>query len=156
MRARRHLAGGLLLCALLLGCESPTAPREDGSLAQRTVAKATVSNHSAQGVRAVVRDPGRWQAVWAQMWGDRPPSLPDVDFEHEMVVVASASLVCFADVRIESVSQSAAGLRVTVADSGPSSTCLCAVPETTFHAVRVPRVEGGVEYTVRAIPPTCG
>jgi hypothetical protein len=158
MRVSRRLAGSLLLGLGILGaaCESPTAPGDDGSLVLHSIAKATVANHSAQGVRTVVRDPGRWQAVWAQLRGERPPALPDVDFEHEMVVVASASLVCFADVRIEAVTERPGGLHVALADSGPSSTCLCAVPETTLHAVRVRRVEGAVEFSVRTIPPTCG
>jgi len=156
MNLARRLAGVLLACGLAAGCESPTAPSEDGSLTLHTVAKATVSNHSAQGVRTVVRDPGRWQAVWAQLWGERAPALPDVDFEHEMVVVASGALVCFAEVRVESVNDRAGGVHVGLADSGPSSSCLCAVPETTLHAVRVRRVEGAVEFTVRTIPPTCG
>lgn len=156
MRVARFLTGPLLVAALLAGCESPTAPSEDGSLALHTVAEATVSNHSAQGVRTVVRDPGRWQAVWAELWGERAPALPDVDFEHEMVVVASATLVCFADLRVESVTDRPGGLHVAIADSGPSSSCLCAVPETTLHAVRVRRIEGAVEFSVRTIPPTCG
>src|SRR4029079_16179834 len=112
MRVARFLTGPLLVAALLAGCESPTAPSEDGSLALHTVAAATVSNHRDQGVRTVVRDPGRWQAVWAELWGDRAPALPDVDFEHEMVVVASATLVCFADVRVESVTDRPGGLHV--------------------------------------------
>jgi hypothetical protein len=121
-----------------------------------TVARATVSNHSAQGLRTVVRDPGRWQAVWRQLWGEAAPALPDIDFEREMVVVASAALVCFADVRIETVQEMNGGVAVGLADSGPASTCLCAVPETTFHAARTRRVEGPAEFTVRTIPPTCG
>ena len=156
MNLERRFAGVLLACALAAACESPTAPSGDGSLTLHTVAQATVSNHSAQGVRTVVRDPGRWQAVWSQLWGERAPALPDVDFEHEMVVVASGSLVCSAEVRVESVSDRDGGVHVLVADSGPPTTCMCFVPETTLHAVRVRRVEGAVEFTVRAIPATCG
>jgi hypothetical protein len=150
-----HCAGLIGLLALVtLGCASPTEP-DNGSLALVTVTKATVANHSALGLRTVVRDPGRWEAVWSELWGDPAPPLPDVDFEREMVVVASAALVCFADVKIEAVQQGAGGVHVSLADSGPSTTCLCAAPETTFHAVRTRRVEGPVEITARQIPPTC-
>jgi hypothetical protein len=150
-----RIAGIATAAMCLAGCGSPTEPAHDGPLSLATVAEATVANRASLGLRTVVRDSGRWRAVWSDLWGDAAPALPDVDFEREMVVVASASLVCFAQVRVESVESSQGVLRVGLADSGPSTTCLCAAPETTFHAARLRRVEGAVEFVARTIPPTC-
>lgn len=150
-----RIAGVATVAMCLAGCGSPTEPAHDGPFSLSTVAKATVANRASLGLRTVVRDSGRWQAVWSEIWGDAAPALPDVDFEREMVVVATASLVCFAEVRIETVESSAGVLRVGLADSGPSTTCLCAAPETTFHAARLRRVERAAEFVARTIPPTC-
>ncbi len=155
MTSWQRIAGIAAAAIGLGGCGSPTEPAHDGPLSLATVAKATVVNRASLGLRTVVRDAGRWQAVWSELWGDAAPALPDVDFEREMVVVASASLVCFADVRVETVASSGGVLRVGLADSGPSTTCLCAAPETTFHATSLRRVEGAVEFEARTIPPTC-
>ena len=145
----------LALGTLLVGCSrSPSEPDGLGSLALSTVAKATITNRSEPAVRDVIRDQRRWQAAWSDLWGAAAPALPPVDFDREMVIVASAPL-CFVDVRIEAVVHDDGVVQVSMAESTPSSLCLCAAPETTFHAVRTRRAFGDARFDVRPIAPTC-
>lgn len=142
------------IAVLLAGCGSPTEPRSDGVLQLRTLAAETVTNHSAQGLRLVIRDGARWAVVWRQVWGEDAPGLPDVDFERDMVVLASAKSSCRAAVTVKAVERGEGLVRVVIAESAESG-CYCFVPETTFHAVRTQRVEGNVEFAVQATPPIC-
>lgn len=151
LRSIALLAG---IAVLLAGCGSPTEPRADGLLQLRTLAAETVTNHSAPGLRLVIRDSARWAVVWRQVWGDDAPGVPDVDFERDMVVLASAKSTCRAEVSVKAVERGEGLVRVIVAESAESA-CYCLVPETTFHAVRTQRVEGNVEFVVQATPPIC-
>lgn len=152
---RKLSATAVVLVSLLVACSrSPSEPGDSGSLPVTSVAKATISNRTTDALREVVRDGRQWQAVWSDLWGTAAPPLPAIDFDREMVIVAAAPF-CFADVRVEGVLSSAGVVQVNMAESTQTSSCLCAAPETTFHAVRTTRVPGAARFTVRPIPPTC-
>jgi len=148
------LAAALLLS--LLGCDgSPTEPR-GGDLSFQTVAKSTVPNRSGPPVREVVRNDAEWSAVWSSLWGAGGPPLPAVDFGREMVAVATAGISCAGDVEVEHIERRGVQLVVQIADAGPNPCALCFAPETTFHAVRLQRVDLPARFEVRMVQPRCG
>jgi hypothetical protein len=155
--AQALVAGLVLLLAatLLLGChDSPSEPRGDVSFQE--LAKASLSPRLGPQLREVVRDEGRYEAVWRELWGDSQPPRPAIDFRREMVIVATASLSCFGEVEIEDVDRGRGEVVVRIADAGPAPLCLCFAPMYDFQVVRATRVEGRASFEVRVTPPTCG
>jgi len=152
----RHLAALLAALAaawLLLGCNSsPSAP--EAELSFQTVAKTTVAGVNAPRIREVVRDRARFEEAWAQLWGSSAAAAPPVDFEREMVVVASAGEVCFDVAAVERIKLEGSELVIDVVEAVPSL-CLCARPESTFHIVRLRRFHGAERFVARTVPPTC-
>lgn len=143
-----------LVVLVLSGCHDLlTEPR--GEISFQSVVKATVTGRSGPQIREVVRDEGRWAAVWRELWGGSAPPRPDLDFRREIAVVATASLSCFGDVEIEGVERLGSGVLVRMGDGGPPPLCVCGAPEYVFHVVRAPRVEGPVSFDVRQIPHRC-
>ncbi len=147
-----RLAPALALL-LLLGChDSPSEPRGEVSLS--TLSKATLSGRTGPLLREVIHDEARYDAVWRELWngaGDKPV----VDFQSEMVIVATSGIPCFGNVVIEQVERERSAVLIRMADSTPGSLCLCAAEEYTFHVVRATRVDGEAFFSVRPIPPTC-
>jgi len=78
-------------------------------------------------LRTVVRDSTAWRELWQQI--NRPffpqPTLPSVDFEREMVVVAALGARPNAgfDVVIEGAEEDSAGIEVNVRRSSPAAGC---------------------------------
>ncbi len=148
----------VLLCLVLgtlAGChgrDSPTAP--DGPMEFTTVAAATVAGSAGPQVQRVVRDSASWTRLWSDLWAGRPPAEPAVDFSRDMVVVVTASEICFGGVTIEEIELSRGVLEVRYADAAPSL-CLCIQPELTFHAVSLPHAPGSAVFERRVVPPLC-
>jgi hypothetical protein len=148
------LAFALVLLAPLLGCSSsPSEP--DSSISFQTVTKTTLTASLGPQIREVVRDAPTWARVWRELWGPGAPALPAVDFEREMVAVATAEVGCFGDVQVESITSEGAALVVHLAEAIPSTTCACLVAEYTFHVVRLPRIQAADRFEVRSLPPRC-
>jgi hypothetical protein len=147
------LLAGLAATLLLLGCNrSPSAP--EAELSFQTLAKTTVAGVSAPRIREVVRDRARFEEAWSQLWGSSAAAAPAVDFEREMVVVASAGQVCFDVAAVERIKLEGSELLIELVEAVPSL-CLCARPESTFHIVRLRRFHGADRFVARTVPPTC-
>lgn len=139
---------------LLSGCErSPTGP--DAEVSFQTLAKTTVTGVQAPHIREVVRDQARFDAIWAQLWGPGAADTPRIDFEREMVVVASAALVCFDVVAVERIMLDGNQLLIELVEATNTSLCLCGRYESTFHIVRLRRFAGPERFVARPVPPTC-
>ena len=142
-----------LALLVLLGChDSPSEPRGEVSLS--TISKAAIAGRTGPLLREVVRDEARYDAVWREMW-DNVAAKPTIDFQREMVVVATSALNCFGNVEIEQVERQRDTVLVRMADSTPGSLCLCGTAEYVHHMVRATRVDGEAFFSVRPIPPTC-
>ena len=147
-----------LLCLFLtslVGCfgrGSPTAP--DGRMGFITVAAATVPGSAGPQIQTVVRDSASWTRTWSDLWAGRPPPEPAVDFSREMVVVVTASEICFGGVTIEAIEHSNGEFVVLYADAAPSL-CLCVQPELSFHAVRLARTGAAPVFVPRVAPVLC-
>jgi hypothetical protein len=154
---RSDLAALLLTLAvalLVLACErSPSAP--EAELSFQTIAKTTVTGNFVPQIREVVRDRARFETIWRELWGGREIAAPAIDFEREMVVAASGALVCFDVVEIERITLEGGGIAVGLTEATPSSLCLCAGPQSTFHIVRLRRLPGGERFVARSVPPSC-
>lgn len=146
-------AAAALALLLLLGChDSPSEPRS-GDVSFSTVLKTTLVRNGPQ-LREVVREEARFDAVWRELWGPGAPAKPAVDFQREMVIVATASLICFGDVEIEQIERQRGSVLVRIADS-TATLCSCGVPQYRFHVVKASRVDEPANFLVRPIPPTC-
>ncbi len=119
-----------------------------------TISKAAIPGRTGPLLREVVRDEARYDAVWREMW-DNVAAKPTIDFQREMVVVATSALTCFGNVEIEQIERQRGTVLVRMADSTPGSLCLCGATEYVHHMVRATRVDGEAFFSVRPIPPTC-
>ena len=143
-----------LALLLVLGChDSPSEPRGEVSLS--TISKASVNGRTGPLFREVVRDEARFAAVWGELWSGAGPARPTIDFQREMVVVATSALTCFGNVEIEQIERQRGTVLVRMADSTPGSLCLCGETSYVFHVVRATRIDGEAFFSVRPIPPTC-
>lgn len=156
LRSRRAVPAALALVSILplVGCSSsPSEP--DSSISFQTVAKTTLTASLGPQIREVVRDAPRWESVWRELWGPGAPALPAVDFEREIVAVATAGVGCFGDVDVEEITAEGGVLVVRLAEAPPSTTCACFAAEYTFHVVRLPRIQAVDRFEVRGLPPRC-
>ena len=152
--ARLTRVAPALALLLVLGChDSPSEPRGEVSLS--TLSKATIAGRTGPLLREVIHDQARYDRVWGELWSGAGPGQPAVDFQREMVIVATSALDCFGNVEIEQVERQRDKVLVRMADSTPGSLCLCASSEYVFHVVRATRIDGEAFFSVRPIPPTC-
>jgi hypothetical protein len=106
--------------------------------------------------RLVVRDAAHWQTVWAQIQqgGSPVPSLPDIDFSREMLVVAALGgrPTGGYSILIEGASEPSHNLTaVAIRSISPGRRCFTtqAVTEPVDIA-RLPRREGVVRFVERS------
>jgi hypothetical protein len=146
----------ILLGLLVAACgDSPTEPGR-GAFSFETLAKNTLAGASGPvHLREVVRDSARFSALWSEVWSGQGPAVPAVDFRRDMVVAATASGSCFDDVTIESISLRDSGLEIRISKPLPTL-CLCvALAHSTFHLVKVQRVDAPDSYVERTVAPLC-
>jgi hypothetical protein len=101
--------------------------------------------------RLVVRNEEAWAEAWAAIHGpvSELPPRPVVDFTQEMILVAALGPRASGGytVTFSAVTAAGDGLRATVQESAPGSGCVSAAVITSpVVAVRVPRVEGAVQF----------
>jgi PrcB C-terminal len=159
------------LTSLLLttaGCAPGPGPGEMGleeRLAPPPVARACTTGFDATGTfcqynsgfterqRLVISDTAAWTSAWQQLWSRHSPQpeLPTVDFEREVVLLASMGQRNSGGYVIElrNVTELANGLEVTVAEMSPDiTTCLVtAALSEPLVALRIPRPQGEVRFT---------
>lgn len=135
-----------------------SAGRPGGPVPFTTLAQAGVPGQTGGEVRQVVRDATAWSQVWAglQAGSALPATPPEVDFGTDMVIVAAmATQPCVSQVTIRAIHRSAKGLRVDLREEPPAANCRCIVSQRPLHAVRLPRSEGAVEFSVTSKPRAC-
>ena len=147
MATQRRMTVGFALGSMFLvflACERADRARESGRL--QTVLKTVLPGDlTQQPNREVIRDRAAWQAMWTGC-RRRPPSLPQVDFDSEMVVLAVGPGCCG---DVES-SRSIKRRRVVVkALSQASPDTLCLLADSSVDVVRLPRFEVPVRFEVR-------
>lgn len=144
---RRLATTGLVLGSMLLvllACDStPTEP--ELSVGFQTVLKAVLPGDSpARPEQEAVRGRAAWQTAWTELHHGNPPPLPEIDFGREMVVLALGPGCC-SEVEIFSIlherGELVVSLRVQV-----STNTVCAFPDFTVHAVRLPRIDAPVRF----------
>lgn len=103
--------------------------------------------------RLVISDTAAWTSAWQRIWSQHSPQpeLPTVDFEREVVLLASMGQRNSGGYVIElrNVTELANGLEVTVAEMSPDiNTCFTpAALSQPLVALRVPRPQGEVRFT---------
>ncbi len=140
---------GVATCALVLGCETPSAPKDIAALGLRLAAwqpdsGATLAHEYYSGdvgaQRTVVANAFTWAAVWAQVYGDNS-SPPAVDFGTDRVLVAALGQHATGgfDIRIDSIAQFEHGTVAYVTTVAPGSSCFTTAALTQpVHILRVP------------------
>jgi hypothetical protein len=100
--------------------------------------------------RRVIRSPAEWDEAWQEL--DRDGEAPDVDFgEHMVILAASGSRPSSGHgITVDSVYRHDRSLIATVREISPGDSCVVLTVIThPATAVRVPRVEGEVEFVER-------
>lgn len=101
--------------------------------------------------REVVRTPELWTETWQALYEGRSPvpERPAVDFERSMVIVAATGSRPTGgyEIEVESVHRHGESLFVVVRATSPGDDCMVTQALTApTTAVRVPRVDGDVEF----------
>jgi hypothetical protein len=144
------------LVVVVLGCSgSPSEPRQ-GELAFETLAKTTVLGGSTPPhLREVVRDRGRFNRLWSELFAGAGESAPGIDFRRDMVVAVTAGGWCYDDVRVERITLEQRSLVVDVVEALPNCLCVSA-PHSTFHLVRLRRLDAEEQFVERETNSACG
>jgi hypothetical protein len=111
-------------------------------------------------IRVVVRDSTAWRELWQQI--NRPffppPTLPTVDFQREMVVVAALGARPNAgfDVVIEGAKEDSSGIEVNVRRSSPAAGCpVAAAVSQPVDLARLPASGRALRFRERSIVIPC-
>lgn len=148
MAPRKALLVSVALFFVACG-SNPSAPDEPLPVVRLRDEAASFSYHSglSQPQQFIVRDKAAWEQTWAAIW--RPhspqPSLPEIDFSREMIVVAAmgARNTSGYSVFIESASAGPGGINVRVRSVSPAAGCaLLPVVTEPVDVARMPRRDG--------------
>ncbi len=164
MMTTRELAG-LVGLVLLAGCAEGSGPAPRLDLRARWIPdSAAVVAHAyntgfTQSSRAVVKDAAAWAAAWSQFRGsvEPEPSLPVVDFDADVVIVAALGPRPTGgfDIRVDSVA-SHGGTVVYVTTFAPGQTCITTQAFTSPAVlVRLPRPAEPIAFQDRDVVFQC-
>lgn len=153
----------VLLVAVAASCDGGgTASKPAGqvpvSVPFTTLAQTGVPGQTGDTIREVIRDAEAWSRVWPklQTGSALPAAPPEIDFHHEMVIVAAMpTQSCVSKVTIRSISGSGGGLRVEILEQPPGSNCICITTQRPFHIVRLPHSDAAVDFAVTTTPKVC-
>ncbi len=147
------LYASLVCASLLLGCDSsPSQPI--AGIPFTTLAATKVSGSAGPQIQTVIRSEAAWRQVWSELWAGQEPALPAVDFSRDLVVLVTASEICFGGAEIEQIVHDGNDLQIRYGDAA-SSLCLCVQPELSFHAVRATQALGEARFEARETPALC-
>jgi hypothetical protein len=153
-----RMSCGSMLLLVLAACGSSRAPAEEAG--RRIPDGVTVVKGGSSGfrnsIREAVRDSVRWRIIWDSLYYDpKPSSLPQVDFQREMLVVAAGPLSGVGDsVVISRITPDRRKLRVRVVlYQGCNPSQGSTMP---FHVVRVHRASQEPVFEERVVTqPEC-
>lgn len=151
---RCHLQ--LTLCAILTAqaCASPTAQTTTVRVpVTRVVDGFGLPFGLEQPATLTVRDRDTWQSIWIQIHrrGSTVPSLPEIDFSTDMVVVAAlgAQPSSGYGVTITGASETNGVVTVEADSSSPGRNCVTLTVITyPTDIVRMPRRSGAVQFQI--------
>jgi hypothetical protein len=133
-----------LIAALVLvtaGCSSPTAPDTVVSLVRL---QTEAFSGFTEPDRLVIRDDVAWHDAWTTLWQftTLAPSLPDVDFSRDMVVIVAMGSQSSSGytITIESAVERGDALEIAVLATSPGHGCAALTVITNpVDVVRLPR-----------------
>jgi len=158
----------LLLLAFapgIFGCVQPLAP--DPAATPVPVVRLRAEPYSfasysglIEPQRLVVRDPAAWAETWAVIWARHSPlpELPQVDFAHEMLVVAAlgARSTGGYGIVVDSAVATADHVDVWIRTISPGSGCVVTLAVSQpVDIARLPRSDGVVRFHDRTEEHTC-
>lgn len=159
MRSLTAIAMFLLLASCNGESSSPTGV--DG-----VVPFTTVHKEQATGLRArraeVISRADVWQRTWDEIVANRSPKppLPAVDFERNLLILASLGETGDAcrSIAIDGVERRGGELQVSIKESRRPMNCVCPpVAVAPVHVVSVPRAATGAAFSYRAVTEgSCG
>ena len=161
MQTRRLVLATMIgLCAV--GCSSPTAPVETPVPVTRLRPEPySLTFHSGRPPeRVVVRDTATWIEVWTAIWrGQSPaPSLPEVDFTREVVVVAvpGRGVTHVSNFLVDSAVRSRDGVTVQLLTFTLGPGCfITAEIRNPVDVARLPRSRDDVAFAERVVVQAC-
>jgi hypothetical protein len=117
-----------------------------------TIAKGSRSGHEGQG-QYVIRDRTMWQDLWETVHSYRTdkPDLPEIDFEHEMVIAYFMGSRRSSGYSAEIIKAEETGdkLKVAVRTSAPKTSCFVACWLTQpYHIVKTRKTDKAVEFVI--------
>ena len=153
---RRSYLVLLVGAALGVGCSSSVAPGEpDRAVPLVRLRPEPYSLTSSSGLdqaeRMVLRDEVAWREVWAAIWRRHSPepSLPEVDFSREMLVVVALGQRASGGFRIlvDSAFMGVEELVIRVRTIAPGPRCVTTAALTQpVDVARLPRMELAVRF----------
>lgn len=112
-------------------------------------------------LRIVVRDSVAWRSLWAQI--NRPfippPTLPAIDFDRDMIIVAAlgAKPTGGYGIMIEGAAEDSSGIEVSVVLSAPGNGCALEAARTEpVDLARMPVTKRPVRFRERTVVVPCG
>jgi hypothetical protein len=110
--------------------------------------------------RLVIRDAATWASIWADIMEGRSPtpSVPQVDFASEMIILASMGgrVTGGYSINIEAVQEAEGTVYITVDERSPGPTCFTTDAFTApLAAVRAPRRDGVVVFVEKQQTTIC-
>jgi hypothetical protein len=161
----RAILSFVLVCACraAFAAGQPAARREIVPVTRFATRPSAFSEYSGlnDSLHAVVRDSTAWRALWDRV--NAPffprPTMPDVDFQREMIVVAAMGREPSGgyDVLIEGASEDSAGIEVVVRRTIPGDRCLMSAAITQpVDLARMPASNKPVRFRERASSSPCG
>ncbi len=165
MMTTREWAGLVGALVFLVGCAETSGPAPRLDLRARWIPDSTAvlahAYHSGftQSSRAIVSDAAAWATAWSQFRGslEPAPSLPVVDFDADVVIVAALGPRPTGgyDIRIDSVANHG-GTVVYVTTLAPGPTCITTQAFTSPAVlVRLPRPADAVAFQDRDVVIEC-
>ncbi len=144
---KSNAACALILCLLLTGCTVLLTPIPVTHVPTITF---TVTGVFPRATNLVIHDQASWQNLWTEMTRNMSPapSLPAIDFEKDMALVASAGESTGLSIAITGAGQSSSGeivVDVTITHPGKG----CFVPQvitTPVDIATIPRSAANIVF----------
>jgi len=144
----------LLVAASCSPASGPASSAEPGGAAAlpfETLVQRSIPGQSGPVVREAIHDATTWRAAWTGLreGSDLPADPPEVDFTHQMVIVAAMETQsCVSRVTLRSVTRTPGTLAVDLLEEPPAPNCVCITSTRPIHVIRLERVDLPVRFQV--------